>query len=132
MKKLFLLGENEIKYSGNNQGKIELINCPHQKEGCEERLSVINQYFLVSHKYHYNKEYTRSIEALKLAFDLTFEIQESSCLNCAEQFRTTIISSLENIHSDLQKMSIGWFKATRFQSSLEQVTLVLEECKNKN
>ena len=132
MREQFSLTGKEDKYVGGSQTKIEMINCPLDKVLCVEQLSVINKYYLESNEYHLKKDYQRSIEALKLAFDSTYEIHNSSCLKCAELFRSTIISSLENIHLDLEKMTTGMFKSKRFQSSFELATLALDEFKKKN
>ena len=130
-KELFQLKKEESKYDSESQAKIELINCTLDKRMCTEQLSVINKYFHESNEYYHKKEYQRSIEALNLAFNSTYEIHEPSCLKCADLFRSTIISSLENIHLDLQKTTTGWFKAKRFQSSLEMASVVLDELKRK-
>jgi len=129
---LFSLSVKEGKYFSDKQAKIELASCPRDKEECLNQLAIINKCFLESHRYHLNKDYRRSIEALKFAFNTTHEIQESSCLKCAELFRLTITQSLENIHEDLQKMITGWFRTKRYQSSFELATLVLGEFRKEN
>ena len=126
-KDIFSLTAKEGKYFNDKQAKIEVVDCPQDMEECLKQLPEINRYFLESHRYHLNKDYQRSIEALKLAFNTTKEIKESSCLKCAELFRTTITQSLENIYDDLQKMTTGWFGSKRYQSSFEIATLVLAE-----
>lgn len=128
---LFSLSEEESKYFADDQPKIEVVNCPQGKEICMEQLAVINQYFLESRQSHLKKDYQKSIHALKLAFNATFEIKESTCLPHTDLFRLTIICSLETIHSDLNGMTTGWFKAKRFQSSFELATLVLDDCRMK-
>ena len=131
MREQFSLTKEEGKYVGDSQSKIQMVSCPLDNKLCVENLSAINKYYRESNDYHLKKDYPRSIEALKLAFNLTYEINNSSCLKCAELFRSTIISSLENIHLDLERMTTGLFKSKRFQSSLELATLVLDELKNK-
>jgi hypothetical protein len=108
-----------------------VVNCPPDQEICIEQLALINQCFLESRQSHLKKDYQGAIEALRLAFNATFEIREPSCLAYREKFRSTIISSLENIHSDLKEMTTGWFKAKRFQSSFELADRVLEDCRMK-
>ena len=131
MREQFSLTKEEGKYVGDSQSKIQMVSCPLDNKLCVENLSAINKYYRESNDYHLKKDYPRSIEALKLAFNLTYEINNSSCLKCAELFRSTIISSLENIHLDLERMTTGLFKSKRFQSSLELATLVLDELKKK-
>lgn len=111
------------------QPKFEVLICPNNKKDCVPQLPLINQYFNDSQVFCINKDYHSTIENLRHAYEITFEIKDPACLKCADIFRSTIISSLENIHSDLQKMTSGWFKANRYRSSLELVTQVLKEYK---
>lgn len=129
-RKLFSLAVEESKYFGDHQPKIEVINFPEDQEEGGKQLSVINQYFLESGRFHLDMDYQRAIEALKQAFDVSLEINESG-VKYAEKVRSTIILSLENIHSDLRQMTSGWLKAKRFQSSFELATVVLNECRMK-
>lgn len=109
--------------------KIELLSCPLDGINCKEHRMVINRDFYESQDYLLNKDYPRSILALKNAFHKTAELQKASCLNCAELFRNTITQSLENIHDDLHLMSTGMFGNNRFHSSLELAGSVLKEMK---
>ena len=131
MREHFSLTEEEGKYVGDDQAKIEMVNCPLENELCLHQLTTINQYYTESNNSHLSKDYHKSIEALKLAFNCTYEINNSSCIKCAELFRSTIISSLENMHSELQSMTTGWVKYKRHQQSLELASLVLKEFKKK-
>lgn len=124
-----LLRMPEKGLSKDHQPKFEILSCPSNKKDCIPQLPAINQYFNDSQVHLLNKDYQNSIEALRLAYDITFEIKETACFNCADIFRVSIISSLENIQSELQKMTSGWFKANRYRSSLELVTQVLNEYK---
>lgn len=128
---IFSLTVEESIYFSDDLPKIEVVNSPQDKGAYAEQLSVINQFFLEAHHFHLEKDYQSSIEALKSAFYTTFEIKESSCLQYAEMFRSTIISSMENIHSDLKQMTTGWFKVKRLKSSFELATVVLDECRIK-
>lgn len=111
------------------QPKFEILICPNNKKECIPQLPVINQYFNESQLYFLDKDYKHSIENLRQAYAITFEIKDPACLKCADVFRANIISSLENIHSELQRLTSGWFKARRYQSSLELVIQVLKEYK---
>ena len=126
-RELFSLAVEEGEYFNDEQPKIESVSCPRGSEGCIEHLTVINNYFQESYKYHRNKDYTRSIESLKLAFEKSKEIQEPLCISCAEFFRATITQTLENIQDDLRKMSLGWFGTNRFQSSFKMASMILDE-----
>jgi len=110
--------------------KIELLRCPMDGINCREHRRVINRDFYESQDYLLNKDYPRSILALKNAFHKTTELQKTSCLSCAELFRNTITQSLENIHDDLHLMSTGLFGHNRFHSSLKLAGNVLKEMKS--
>jgi hypothetical protein len=131
-KGLFSISVTENEYFHDNQDKIELVNCSQGGKLCKNQLSVINESFLKSKRYHRDKDYERSIEALKMAFSETFEFQESLCVNCAGLFRSTIIQSLEEMHTELQEMSSGLFKSGRYKASYILATDVLKTFKEKN
>lgn len=111
--------------------KIVLVSCPFDGNDCKEHRMVINRDFYASQNYLVNKEYSRSILALKNAFHKTNELEKSTCVNCAKMFRTSITQSLENIHDDLQYMTSGFFGNRRFHPSLILAVNVLKEMKNE-
>jgi hypothetical protein len=101
----------------NGHNKFELVSCPRNGKNCSKHLITINKNYSDSNLFHQNKEYHRSIEALNDAFNKTFELNESTCANCARTFRYSIIQSLKNIHLELQDMSSGFFKKNDYKSS---------------
>jgi hypothetical protein len=109
--------------------KFVLVSCPIEGNDCKEHRMVINRDFYASQDYFQNKDYSRSILALKNAFHKTSELQKTSCFKCAEMFRNTITQSLEYIHDDLNYMSSGLFGNNRFHSSLKLAGNVLKEIK---
>jgi hypothetical protein len=111
--------------------KIVLVNCPIEDSECKENRLVINRDFYESQNYFLNKDYSRSILALKNAFIKTTELQKTSCLNCAKLFRNTITQSLEYIQDDLNYMSTGFLGKNRFNSSLKLAGTVLKEMKKE-
>jgi hypothetical protein len=111
----------------NNQNKIELLACPHAGKDCKHHLSLINDRFSESFVSKRNKNFQGSIEALKYAFIKTNELQDSTCMKCAELFRSTITQSLENIHEELHHMSTGIFGRKRYQASYRLAGNVLED-----
>ena len=111
--------------------KFELERCPMEGERCKEHRLLINEKFNESHSYLQNKDYSKSILALKNAYDKTHELQDPSCRGCAELFQSTITESLEYIHEDLYKMSKGLFGAKRFTPSFELAGVVLKEMKKQ-
>ena len=112
--------------------KIELVSCLRNGSECREHRHFINLHFNDSLTYLQNKEYSRSILALKNAYLKTTELQTSPCVKCADIFRGAIIQSLEGIHKDLHKMTSGFFGTRRFQSSYELASVVLKEFKGSD
>lgn len=128
MRGLFSLSASENTYFDDKQDKFELVGtCPHFEMNCHEHISHINNSFLSSNRYWRNKDYPRSIEALKSAYYKTDELQQTNCIRCAELFRTTITQSLENIHEDLQKIAGDYFWGKRYQPSFKLLINTLLE-----
>ena len=129
IKKLFSISEKEGKYFDDQHECIELVSCHFDGTSCMEQRAQINKKMLTSRRSWLNKNYEHSIEELKLAFYNTAELNQPSCIQCAQLFRSTITRSMENIHGDLQKMSTGFFNAKNYQSNFELATSVLKEFK---
>lgn len=127
----YFLSENDKDYFGEEENKIELVGCPRGGTNCREHRMIINRYLHASRKFHINKDYRRSIEALKVAYNKTTDLQDPTCLNCAKLFRCMVTQSMENIHDDLHKMANGLFFRNRFRSSYEFARIVLDEFKTE-
>jgi len=125
----FSLSKEDSDYFNDGENKIELVACPIGGHNCSEHRTIINKYLLATRKHHVNKDYNRSIEAPKVAYNKTTDLQEPTCLNCALMFRCLVTQSLENIHDDLHKMARGMFSLKRFESSYQFAKIVLEEFK---
>lgn len=124
---LFTIFEkSDVKLNGNSES-IQLESCPQGGFLCVEQLSLINKKMSTSRQYWTNKEFVQAIEELKIAYRKTFEINQSTCIQCADLFRATIRKSMEAIQKDLQDMTSGLFKAKRYQPSLEMVSAALKE-----
>ena len=120
------------KNADKSNDKIILMHCQRHGTRCKDQLAEINRNFKISAFYHQNKEYEKSAEALSKAFSLTYELQEKTCAKCADMFRSTIIQSLENIHTELHNMSTGFFKTKRFKSTYVLVENVLNDLKKES
>lgn len=129
---LFQIGKKDSKYFNDKNLFIELESCPLEGKNCKEHRAFINRNLRVSLNHLLNKEYAQSIEELKRAYYKTTELNQPTCIQCAELFRSTITRSMEHIQEDLQKMSTGFFKVKRFNPSLEQATKVLKEIKKES
>ena len=128
-KGLFSITEDENEYFNAKQEFIELVSCPREGKTCSDHRTVINQNIRASHKYLLDKAYPESIDELKIAFHKTTELKQTSCVECAKLFRSTITRSMEQIRGDLEKMSSGILNGKRYQASFELATQVLEEFK---
>ncbi|MFY9151707.1 MAG: hypothetical protein WAO52_06830 [Prolixibacteraceae bacterium] len=129
---LLSFSKNDGDYFKEDENKIELLGCQQGGKNCLEHRAEINKNFKDSHAFHREKDYKRSIESLQNAFRKTTELEEYTCLKCANFFRTTITESLENIHDDLHKISTGFFKKKRFQSSYVLAKNVLMDFKKNS
>jgi hypothetical protein len=130
-RKGFSLAVDEVVYFQSDEDKIELVHCPYDNKECVKQLPDINKYFHESHQSRMDKDYLKAIEALKHAFDITYDIQECTCTTCAGLFRTTIISSMKIIRSELKDMTSGWFSNKRFVPAFELATHTLKEMNRK-
>jgi hypothetical protein len=129
---LFRTSKKDSKYFNDKNLFIELESCPLEGKNCIEHRAFINRNMRVSLSHLLNKEYTQSIEELKTAYYKTAELNQATCIQCAELFRSTIMRSMEHIQEDLHKMSTGLFKVKRFNPSLEQVNNILKEFKKES
>jgi len=128
---LFSLSVKDGEYFEDKQDSIELVSCPLGGKICDEHRAVINKNLLASRKYLRDKDYSKSIESLKLAYNKTTDLNEKSCDKCAELFRSTVTNSMENIHDDLYRMSRSLFFRKRFQESFVLAQNVLKEFKKE-
>jgi hypothetical protein len=126
-KRLFSLLKNDSDYFKNGQNKIELVKCAMGGINCVDHRAVINKNILASRMFLINKDYQRSIEVLKEAYYSTSDLQQTTCINCAKLYRCMVMQTLENIHKELKQMTSGWLFPSRYKSSYELATLVLEE-----
>jgi NAD-dependent dihydropyrimidine dehydrogenase PreA subunit len=124
---LFTIFEKSDVKLNENSESIQLENCPQGGFLCVEQLSLINKKMSNSRQYWTNKEFAQAIEELKIAYRKTYEINHSTCIQCADLFRATIRKSMEAIQKDLQDMTSGIFKANRYKPSLELVSTALKE-----
>jgi len=125
--RVFTLSEKESEYFEDKSNSIELVRCSMGGVNCVNHRAVINKNILASRKFLLNKDYQRSIEILKEAYYTTSDLQQSTCINCGKLYRCMVMQTLENIHSELKKMTNGWLFPNRYKSSYELASIVLEE-----
>jgi hypothetical protein len=123
------LAKTDAEYFNEKQSKFELLGCPFGGNTCQKHLAVINKNYLDSSRHQRDKNYQRAIELLKNAYYKTDELQKATCLKCADLFRSTITSSLEDIHGQLHKMSTGIFRNKRYHDIYIEAGNLLKEIK---
>lgn len=121
------LSKIDSELNNKKQDKIQVVNCPLKELKCKDYLSVINKNYKQSELFRIDKDYQRSIEALKSAFYKITDFNELSCLNCAELFRSTIMDSIKNIHSELEKITTGFLSKKHYQQSYIFASQILKE-----
>jgi hypothetical protein len=109
------------------QDKIELLVCNSGSQNCKEHLLIINKCYVDATSYHLEKDYLSSIESLKCAFFCTSDLQETSCVQCANLFRSTITKTLENIKGELQELTSGLIGNRRYLKSYIESCAVLND-----
>jgi len=122
---------DEIVYFNDREAKIEIVNCPNDKCTCFSQLPEINKILHEANLQREVKDYKRVIEALKQAFNLTYDINQISCQRCAGLFRYCIISSMMITRSELKDIEVKWFNARRINDCLDMATMALREMNGK-
>jgi hypothetical protein len=122
----------DSEYLNKSQDKFEIVKCPKKEIVCQQQLSVINKIYVDTEFYRSEKDYKSSIETLRNAFYITTELTETACTKCAEAFRTEVIKSIENIYSELRKITSGYFGNKNYRQSLTLAENVLTELKSFN
>jgi len=107
IKDIFSLSAIDTEYFNDKQEKFELVSCPLNGKHCKTLRLSINKDYQESQLYHRNKIYQKSLDSLKSAYNTTFKLTESTCGNCAELFRSSIIQSMEEIKNEHYKSSVG-------------------------
>jgi hypothetical protein len=130
MNQLLSLSNTDKDYFFENQKKFDHVSCRFNGTRCKSALASINQNYTEYNYYRSIKAYSQSIIVLKNAFNKTSEINKPACKKCAEYFRATITESLEDVHSELKKMSTGIFKTKRHNLSYIEATNTLIDFKN--
>jgi len=122
--------KNQEQENYRGKDKIVLLKCPLDGRECRKHVTQINKVFHESTNYRHNKEYQLSIMSLKNAYNKTYELQDASCSKCAHVFRSTIRESLENIKSELKRMTTGFFRKNHYKGSYLLVQNTLENLRS--
>ncbi len=130
LNKWFGISVVDTEYLNTKQDKIELVSCKLKDLQCEKLIPVINESYVEVTQFRLDKDYQRSIEALKNAYFKTLELKQSSCFKCADFFRSMIIESLENIYLELEKLNTGYYRKNHFQTSYVTAGIVIDEIKS--
>lgn len=130
MKRFFTLSANDADYFNGEQNKIELVSCKANGHRCKSHLQIINESWSESIRLRRDKDYAKSVETLKHAYYATFDLNQDTCVKCAELFRTIILESIEGTYKELDRLSKSFFRKKHFQYSYKVVGDILEELKN--
>jgi hypothetical protein len=128
--RLFSLTVTDNEYFDDNQDKIELVGCKRDHHVCLNYLPEINRLMKESDVHYRDREYNKALEALEKAYDNTLKLSHTECFKCARLFRSTIVSSLEEMNHELQGMSKGLFRTARYQSSSIKAAQLIIKYKN--
>jgi hypothetical protein len=129
LRELFSFNVSSPEQKTDNVHNIELVSCPLREIICNVHLTAINDNIIESEKYRKEKDYNKSIDTLKSAFQRSTELLNHPCTSCAHHFRAKIYESLENINSELEKKSKGLFSRKKYKSSYLKAKRVLREFK---
>lgn len=129
LRELFSFNVSSPEQKTDNGHNVELVSCPLREIICSVHLSAINDNIIESEKYRKSKDFDRSIETLKSAFQRSSELLNHPCTSCAHHFRSKIYESLENINDELEKKSRGLFSRKKHKSSYLKAKRVLREFK---
>jgi hypothetical protein len=132
LKRIFWLSAIDSVYLNDKQDKFELLKCPRNDMNCKEQVSAINKIYVDAEFFRREKDYYNAIETYKHAFYITTELTDFPCTKCAEVFRATIVESLENICTELKKITSGFLANKKYRPSLTKVENVLIELQNFN
>jgi hypothetical protein len=129
----FSLSEKENDYLKYEEDFIELTSCPASGGlRCKDQLAFINEQIKASQICWINKDFPKAIEVLRKAYFKANEVNQASCIPCANLFRNTIINSIEVMESDLRKMATGFFSKDKYKTSYELVSRQLHELKKQH
>ncbi len=126
-RRLFSFSVSDNEYLIDSKDKIEFIGCKKTEYSCLSYLPAINHYFRESDKHFINKDFNLSIDALDKAHQIAGELRDVDCLTCAKFFQVTAVQSLENVHSELEKMTRGLFATRRYQPCYEKAEELLKQ-----
>ena len=130
IKKLFTFSVIETEQFEDKEDVIELVSCPLKEIMCKVHLTKINNYYLDSEQYRNKKDYQKSIDSLKIAFNKANDMMDNPCTKCAQHFRQSILKTMSHIHDELDEMSKGFFGDKNYLPSYVKAVDVLTGFKN--
>lgn len=129
LRELFSFNVTSPEQKTDNGHNVELVSCPLREIICNVHLAAINDNLKESEKYRKEKDFNKSIDILKTAFQRSTELLNHPCTSCAHHFRSKIYESLENINDELEKKSKGLFSRKKHKSSFLKAKRLLREFK---
>lgn len=130
IKKFFTFSLSQTEEFVDNQDVVEVLNCPLKEMMCKVHLADIYKSYVQSELYRKEKDYLKSIDCLKIAFEKATELMDNPCTKCAQHFRLSIIKTMDNIHEELEETTKGIFGDKNYQPVYSKSVEVLNEFKN--
>ena len=128
IKNLLSLSVKDTEHFKNKE-KFELVSCPIHEKYCKELRPDLNNKYIDFEQHYINKDYQKSVDVLKSAYNRTFELKEPYCANCAEFFRSEINQSILKVQKEQRKKSRSLFGHRYYQLATLNLDSALKEIK---
>jgi hypothetical protein len=119
-------------YFRDSEETIKLEYCPSGGNTCRLQMTFMNEKLLLARKFAENKEPAKAVDAIKEAFDSTYDLVADQCQVCARLFRETITESLNLLIREQDEMRKGFFRKRRTNIELRLAINMLQEMLEKN
>lgn len=130
IKKLFSFYLSDTDKNIDNHYEIELVNCPIKEMMCNAHLTAVNKCYQEAEQYRKERNFNKSIETLRNAFNKASQLMEHPCTKCAHQYHLNIVESMVNINSELEEVSKGIFGDKNYTPVYLESIHVLDEFRN--
>ena len=127
-KRQFISKDND--YFKDGEETIKLEHCADGGIACKLQMMLMNEDLMIARKLIENKEFTRAAQHIKQAFDSTWALKDNRCQGCAALFRNSVFAVLDNLISDLEDMTRGFFGSKKYRRDLERAVLLKQEILN--
>ncbi len=108
---------NKLKWKNTycSESKFSIISCPVTESYCHIVINEINDLYAESELARINKEYFRSVTLLEEAYNKANELNQKSCLVCADLFKYHINKTFDAMREELHEISRGFFSSKNYR-----------------